>query len=207
MAKSENSLSQIKQINQLLDPAPHLLFKLGKTLLANSGCLFAFNPGNDADTSEFLSKLAGDHLVPGLSASDDPQHPDRGNISPQRERLWSPELIRSLPVRHALAWRAGEARPLTLYCPPYWDIEACRRVARADPFHPTMPPPAGRHGSILRGLFNAVVALGLIAAALALAAPHRNARPSIADTPYFTAVDHRPAPSPAGHAHRHHAIR
>jgi type IV secretory pathway TraG/TraD family ATPase VirD4 len=135
-----------------------------KTLLANSGCLFAFNPGNDSDTSEFLSKLSGEHLVPGLSASDDPQHPDRGNIAPQRERLWSPEQLRSLPERHALVWRAGEARPLTLYCPPYWDIKACRRVARPDPFHPTMPPrQTGSGHRALAALMVASVIVALLA--------------------------------------------
>ena len=175
-----------------------------KTLLANSGCLFAFNPGNDSDTSEFLSKLAGEHLVPGLSASDDPQHPDRGNISPQRERLWSPEEIRSLPERHALVWRAGEARPQTLYCPPYWDIEACRRVARIDPFHPQgMPPAAGRRGirRALRLIFAG--ALGLLAASFALSLQHQTA--PVDDTLHAKAAvtDHRPAPSPTRHAHHH----
>jgi type IV secretory pathway TraG/TraD family ATPase VirD4 len=176
-----------------------------KTLLANSGCLFAFNPGNDIDTSEFLSKLAGEHLVPGLSVTDDPQRPDRGSISPQRERLWSPELIRSLPVRHALVWKAGEAQPLTLYCPPYWDIEACRRVARIDPFHPTMPPAAGRRGPmpLLGGLFNAAVALGLLAAAFALAGQHHSGE--LAGVPHASA-DHRPAPWPVAHR-RQHAMR
>lgn len=176
-----------------------------KTLLANSGCLFAFNPGNDSDTSEFLSKLAGEHLVPGLNASDDPQHPDRGNISPQRERLWSPEEIRSLPERHALVWRAGEARPQTLYCPPYWDIKACRRVARIDPFHPQgMPPAAGRGG--LRRTLRVMLAgaLGLMAAVFVLSLQHQT-EPVGGQALHAKAAvtDHRPAPLPTRHAHRH----
>jgi type IV secretory pathway TraG/TraD family ATPase VirD4 len=173
-----------------------------KTLLANSGCLFAFNPGNDADTSEFLSKLAGEHLVPGLSATDDPQRPDHGNISPQKERLWSPEQIRSLPVRHALAWIAGQSKPLTLYCPPYWDIEACRKVARPDPFHPKMPEPARGRMSMLRGLLRVAAVAGLIAAAVAFAGQHH--QPSI-DGPHANAADQRPA-RPIAHW-RHHAMR
>jgi type IV secretory pathway TraG/TraD family ATPase VirD4 len=138
-----------------------------KTLLANSACLFAFNPGNDYDTAEFLSKLAGDHFVPGLSATDDPQRPgDRGNITPQRERLWSPERIRSLPERHALVFRAGKSQPDALYCPPFWDIKACRKVARPDPFHPTMPP--RQTGWRWHGIVVAFAALSLVAALLAL---------------------------------------
>jgi type IV secretory pathway TraG/TraD family ATPase VirD4 len=168
-----------------------------KTLLANSGCLFAFNPGNDADTGEFLSKLSGEHLVPGLSASDDPQHPDRGNIAPQRERLWSPELIRSLPVRHALVWRAGKAQPLTLYCPPYWDIEACRRVARIDPFHPQgMPPAAGGRGFRRALRLMLAGAIIFIAAASAASWLHRADEPpgDPPPRPKAAAMDHRPAP-------------
>lgn len=115
------------------------------TLNAGSGCLFGFNPGNDSEGAEFLSRLSGDQLVPGLSASDDPQGGgNRGSYSAQRERLWSPEKIRSLPERHGLVWTTGGAAPQPVYCPPYWHIKACRRVAREDPFHGPMPPlPAG----------------------------------------------------------------
>jgi type IV secretory pathway TraG/TraD family ATPase VirD4 len=138
-----------------------------KTLLANSGCLFAFNPGNDSDTAEFLSRLSGDHLVPGLSVSDDAkQLGDRGTIAPQRERLWSPERIRNLPERHALLFRAGEAEPVSLYCPPYWDIEACRRVARPDPYHGHMP--ARQTGRRWRGLVVACAGAALLAGMLML---------------------------------------
>ena len=110
------------------------------TLSANSGCIFAFNPGNDGETGEFLSRLSGDRLVPGLSVTDDPRQGARGSISPQRERLWPPEKIRSLPERHGLVWKAGRTQPQPVYCPPYWDIEACRRIARIDPYHGELPP-------------------------------------------------------------------
>jgi type IV secretion system protein VirD4 len=136
------------------------------TLIANSGAVFAFNPGNGND-AEFLSRLSGDQLVPGLSATDDPQRGgDRGTITPQRERLWSPERIRGLPERHGLLWKTGRAQPQPVYCPPYWDIAACRRVAREDPFHGPMPP--RQTGKIRRALPVAFVGAGFILALLVL---------------------------------------
>ena len=52
-----------------------------------------------------------------------------------RERVWPPGKIRQLPDFHALVWKAGVSQPQPVYCPPYWDIAACRRVARPDPYH------------------------------------------------------------------------
>jgi type IV secretory pathway TraG/TraD family ATPase VirD4 len=124
----------IGQITEVFGP------KGASTVIANSA-FFTFNPGNDPDGADFLSRLGGERLVPGLSASDDPLRPDdRGTIAPQRERVWSPERIRSLPERHGLVWKGREPVPQPVYTPPYWDIEACRRVARPDPYHPTLPP-------------------------------------------------------------------
>ena len=45
------------------------------------------------------------------------------------------DVIRQLPDFHALVWKAGVSQPQPVYCPPYWDIAACRRVARPDPYH------------------------------------------------------------------------
>jgi type IV secretory pathway TraG/TraD family ATPase VirD4 len=140
--------------------------KGASTLIANSGAVFAFNPGHGPD-AEFLSRLSGEHLVPGYSATDDPQRGgDRGTIAPQRERLWSPERIRSLPERHGLVWKTGRAEPQPVYCPPYWDIKACRRIARQDPFHGPMPP--RQTGKIRRAFPVAFVAAGLILALVVL---------------------------------------
>jgi hypothetical protein len=109
------------------------------TVIANSA-IFAFNPGTDAEGAELLSRLGGERLVPGLSVAVDPLHPgDRGTIGPQRERLWSPEKIRSLPPRHGLLFKHGQPEPQAVFCPPFWDIAACRRVARPDPYEPTLP--------------------------------------------------------------------
>jgi type IV secretory pathway TraG/TraD family ATPase VirD4 len=134
------------------------------TITANSGCMFAFSPGNSTLTADFLSRLSGDHLLTGMSASDDLQQGARPSYSLQRERVWSPEKIRSLPERHALVWRVGQAEPTPVYCPPYWDIEACRRVARIDPYHPNST--FGRVGNLGRRVGRAVK---MTAAALALA--------------------------------------
>jgi type IV secretory pathway TraG/TraD family ATPase VirD4 len=138
-----------------------------KTVIANSGCIVAFNPGNDVDSAEMLSKLSGDRLVPGLSASDDPARPgDRGNITPQHERVWTPEKIRSLPPFHALVWKAGRPQPQPVYTPPYWDLADARRAARPDPYHPTMPP--RQTGPRLRRILVALAVPALIFALFAL---------------------------------------
>lgn len=118
-----------------------------KTLISNSGTLLSFNSGNDADTAEFLSRLSGERWSLALSAGDDPLHGNlRGTASGQRERTWTATDLRNLPERHALVWRTGRAEPVPVYCPPYWDIKACRRVARPDPYHGEMPRrQTGRH--------------------------------------------------------------
>jgi type IV secretory pathway TraG/TraD family ATPase VirD4 len=143
------------------------------TIIGNSGCIFGFSPGNSAMSADFLSKLSGQHLVIGQSASDDLQQGVRPSYSLQREWVWSPERIRSLPERHALVWKAGQSEPIPVYCPPYWDIKACRRVCRPDPYHPNstvggaIAKFAGRRfGKAVKIVTAAVVLLALAAFAL-----------------------------------------
>jgi hypothetical protein len=45
------------------------------TFLGNSGCLIGFNPGNDSESAEMLSKLSDEHGVVMANASPDPQAP------------------------------------------------------------------------------------------------------------------------------------
>jgi type IV secretion system protein VirD4 len=107
------------------------------TFMANSGCLIGFNPGIDTETAEFFSKMSDERGVVMANASPDPQAPGgvRGGFGEGRERVWPPGKIRQLPDFHALVWKAGVSQPQPVYCPPYWDIAACRRVARPDPYH------------------------------------------------------------------------
>jgi type IV secretion system protein VirD4 len=107
------------------------------TFIANSGCVIGFNPGNDADTAEFFSKLSDEHGEVGVNASVDPRAPGGVHIgySEQRERVWSPGEIRQLPEFHGLVWKSGFSQPQPVFCAPYWTIAECRRRARPDPYH------------------------------------------------------------------------
>jgi type IV secretion system protein VirD4 len=109
------------------------------TFIGNSGCVIGLNPGNDADTAEFFSRLSDEHGEVGVNASPDPRAPGGLHISytEQRERVWSPGEIRQIPDFHGLVWKAGQSQPTPVYCAPYWTSAACRRVARPDPFHET----------------------------------------------------------------------
>lgn len=110
------------------------------TFIANSRYLIAMRPDDD-ETAEFLSRHAGEHAVPHVSVSNDPQTGQpRINLGTRDERLWPAHKIRELPDRHALVWKSGKAAPMTIYCPPYWDIPECRAAARPDPFHLELPP-------------------------------------------------------------------
>lgn len=107
------------------------------TFIGNSGCVLGFNPGNDWESAEFFSKLSDEHGVLNVNARDDPQTPGGVGIGigEGRERVWPPGRIRQLPEFHALVWKSGQSQPQPVFCPPYWDIAACRRVARPDPYH------------------------------------------------------------------------
>jgi type IV secretion system protein VirD4 len=108
------------------------------TFIANSGCVVGFNPGNDTESAEFFSKLSDEHGEININASPDPQAPGgvRVNITESRERVWTPGEVRQLPEFHGLVWTSGFSQPQPVRLAPYWEIRACRRVARPDPYHP-----------------------------------------------------------------------
>jgi len=135
------------------------------TFIANSGCVVGLNPGNDSETAEFFSKLSDEHGEINMNTSPDPQAPGgvRVNINESRERVWSPGEIRQLPAFHGLVWKSGFSQPQPVYCPPYWEIPACRRVARADPYHPGGGSRSRLWRTARAGL---AVALGVVALAL-----------------------------------------
>jgi type IV secretion system protein VirD4 len=133
------------------------------TFIANSGCIIGFNPGNDVETAEALSKMSDEHGEISINASDDPRAPGGVHIgiSEQRERVWSPGRIRQLPDFHALVWKAGWSQPQPVVCLPYWKVRACRRLARPDPYHPDSGKPlSGLGRAAIRGV--AAMALGLV---------------------------------------------
>lgn len=122
------------------------------TFIGNSGCLFAFAPG-EYDTAEFLSKHSGEQYGLNVSASDDAQGGVRRSYSPQRERAWPPDKISRVPAFHGLVWKYGNPQPQPVYCQPYFENPACLRLARADPYHrskPAAPLVAGAAGLAAR---------------------------------------------------------
>jgi type IV secretion system protein VirD4 len=107
-----------------------------ETFLGMSGATFAFAP-NDGETAEWMSRRSGDRRYPGLSASDDPHGADGARMSYQekRERHIPPDAMYSIPEFHGLAWFAGQAQPMTIYAPPYWEIPELRDRYSPDPYH------------------------------------------------------------------------
>jgi len=108
-----------------------------ETSAGMSGAVFGFAP-NDMNTAEWMSKRAGEETIVGLSAGEaetgDATGP-RVNYQPQTRRVYPPHELFNLPEGHGLVWRAGQARPVPVYAPPYWDIRACARRARRNPYY------------------------------------------------------------------------
>ena len=110
--------------------------KGAQTFIANSGCLFAFTPGDD-NTAAALSRHAGEHAVVHESYSDDPQG-GRGRVSidVRDERRWPADKIRSIPKFHGLVWKFGDvgAAARRLQALLHGDPN-CLRLAQPDPYH------------------------------------------------------------------------
>jgi type IV secretion system protein VirD4 len=108
-----------------------------ETFAGMSGAVFGFAP-NDMTTAEWMSKRAGEETIVGLSAGEpeagDPMGP-RINYQPQTRRVYPPHELFNLPEGHGLVWRAGQAKPVPVYAPPYWDIRVCDRRARRNPYY------------------------------------------------------------------------
>lgn len=154
-------LPVLQNYGQLVDlEGPHG----AETFIANSGCVIGLG-ANDPGSAEWESNFSGKQSVLSISASTDPgTGQPRVNIGIQDERVWSPDKIRELPEFHGLVWKAGQSRPQPVYLPPYWEIRACRRVARPDPYHLQSKNPRGR---VLRPLARIAAAV-VLAAMLAL---------------------------------------
>ena len=122
------------------------------TVIGNTGALLAFAPAPaDNPTAEFLSLTGGTHWAVEPSISDDPQGgPARINYGLRERRIWSPDMVKSLPEYHALAWQNGSAQPQPVVCPPYFTGELdhwIRGRYDADPYHPSSSAsPASRPG-------------------------------------------------------------
>lgn len=139
-----------------------------ETFIANSGCVFAFTPG-DGNTSEFLSRYAGEHAVEHVSVSDDPQGgPPRISVDVRDERIWPPHKIRNIPKFHGLVWKFGNSVPQPVYCPPYWEIAACRKLARQDPYQPASSSGERRPSGMLRKFVGVIGVATLLAGGVAL---------------------------------------
>lgn len=145
-----------QDINQLRD----LYDKRAETFAGMAGAVFGFAP-NDMNTAEWMSKRSGEETIVGFSAGE-PETGDaagpRVNFHPQTRRVYPAHELLNLPEGHGLVWFAGQAAPLPVYAPPYWEIRRCRRRARPNPY-----APASRRR---RGRLRLAIGLGLAAAVL-----------------------------------------
>jgi type IV secretory pathway TraG/TraD family ATPase VirD4 len=174
------------------------------TIIGNSGALLAFGPAPaDVDTSEFLSRAAGTDWVPEPSISDDPHGgPARINIGMREQRVWRPDMIRSLPEFHALAWLSGNARPTPVYCAPYFTGELDRLIGGrydADPYHPAGAAPSPKSRQV--GKVTRIAALSAAAIAGGVWLSHASGHNGISDHSPAPAVEQMDPPQTNSPAH------
>ena len=171
----------VQDIHQLRDIyGPHG----AESFAGQCQAVFAFAPG-EWESAEWMSRRSGEEDVISESASQSSDRPGvHFSYSIQRQRAWPPERILELPDFHGLVWFKGKSKPVPVYAPPYWEIPACKRLARPDPYHdddagddamlPPMPAPATSPLPLLpgpphiapvkRGTRKGVIAIALIAA-------------------------------------------
>jgi type IV secretion system protein VirD4 len=157
----------LQDINQLRD----LYDKRAETFAGMSGAVFGFAPA-DMNTAEWMSRRSGEETVASFGAGEaeagDKTGP-RMNFHPATRRVFPPHELLNLPHGHGLVWFAGQARPVPVYAPPYWDIRRCAERARPNPYAPAA---ATRRGILRGALRDAMRAAGLatLAGAVMLAA-------------------------------------
>lgn len=97
--------------------------------------IFAFAPG-EWDSAEWMSRRSGEEDYISMTASESDDRPGmHRNYTIQRRRAWPPERILDLPDFHGLVWFHGQSKAVPVYAAPYWEIPACKRLARPDPYH------------------------------------------------------------------------
>ena len=107
----------------------------GETFLGMSGATFAFTP-NDVETAEWMSKRSGEQSRMGVTASDsDGPEGARVSYQEQRRRNFPAGDLFNIPEGHGLVWYAGRSAPVPVYAPAWWEIEACRKRGRPDPYY------------------------------------------------------------------------
>jgi type IV secretion system protein VirD4 len=123
-------LQNIGQIREIYGPHG------AETFVANSGCVLSYTAA-DPGTAEFASLFSGEQAMLTMSANNNPQGGSPSiNYGVQMERVWTPGQIRELPEFHGLVWKFGQSKPQPVYLPPYYEMAACRRRMRADPYFP-----------------------------------------------------------------------
>jgi type IV secretion system protein VirD4 len=133
------------------------------TFLGMSVATFGFTP-NDPETAEWMSKRAGEVIVPGMSVGDDPRNGPHGTRRPERQRAIPADDMMSLPRFHGLVFLAGQSAAQPVYVPPYWDRRGNPDLVGRydpDPYHPGGGPSG--HFPLRRVIKAAVVAAVAVA--------------------------------------------
>ena len=123
------------------------------TFLGMSGATFAFTP-NDGETAEWMSKRAGDVVIPGLTVSRSPQGDVSETIRAERQRAVPPDDMFNIPEFHGMVFFAGQSAAQPVYAPPYFDRRGNPDLVGRydpDPYHP------GSSGGACRRILRRVV--------------------------------------------------
>jgi len=136
------------------------------TFLGMSGAIFAFAP-NDPETAEWMSKRAGDVVIPGLSVNQSAQGDLSIGVHPERQRAVPPDALHNIPEFHGLVFFAGQSAAQPVYASPYWvrhDNPDLVGRYDPDPYHPGST--SGSRPRILRRIVRTMVGVALAVAAV-----------------------------------------
>ena len=131
---------QIAAFAQDLGQLKNLYEERWETFIANAGAVFGFAP-NDLTTAEWMSKRAGQTTVvaKGFSSSSGVTSGEKvssnlggGSSGQQMARpLFYPHELIGMTEGLGMLWFAGFEPTIRTFSPPYWRIEACRKVAKS----------------------------------------------------------------------------
>jgi type IV secretion system protein VirD4 len=108
------------------------------TFLGMCGATFAFTP-NDPETAEWMSKRAGDIIIPSVTVNQSSQGDLSIGVRPERQRAVPPDDLFDIPDFHGLVFFAGQSAAQPAYAPPYWDRDGNPDLVGRydpDPYHP-----------------------------------------------------------------------
>jgi len=146
------SFQSISQIRQLYPKTWNLFL---------AGAVICFRPG-DIEGAEWMSKRAGEVIMPVLSAAD-PSSPRDFGARPSWQQQKRPRIpvgkLFGLPSDRALVWRPGEEAPTLVRMKGYFEIPKLRRRADRNPYYTSDNARLGRKAALRIAMAASVLAL------------------------------------------------